>query len=133
MDCWVKCLFVNKFYWVKSGSEDLVNSFINIFLMNIAFWGGSHLSKGWVRVLARLQTISLQVSISGAHLKMFYSQNLSQIKKSGNAARDRWKIRISRVLMGGSALRTSSILRTIKTLSTIFLLEKNWGKKHMNP
>ena len=65
----------------KSRSEDLVNSFINIFLMNIAFWGGSHVSKGWVRVLARLQTISLQVSISGARLKMFYSQNLSQIKK----------------------------------------------------
>ena len=83
MDCWVKCRFVNKFYGVKSRGEDLVNSFINIFLMNIAFWGGSHVSKGWVRVLARLQTISLQVSISGARLKMFYFQNLSQIKNPG--------------------------------------------------
>ena len=59
-------------------------------------------SKGWMRVLAlaRLRTISLQVSISGARLKMFYSQNLSQIKNPGNAARDGWKIGRSRFLTG---------------------------------
>jgi hypothetical protein len=57
-------------------------------------------SKGWMRVLARLRTISLQVSISGARLKMFYFQNLSQIKNPGNAARDGWKIGRSRVLTG---------------------------------
>ena len=31
----------------------------------------NHYSKGWMRVLARLRTISLQVSISGARLKMY--------------------------------------------------------------
>ena len=57
-------------------------------------------SKGWMRVLARLRTISLQVSIlRGSPENVLFPESLSD-KKPGNAAGDGWKIRRSRVLTG---------------------------------
>jgi hypothetical protein len=100
MDCWVKCRFVNKFYGVKSRSEDLVNSFINIFLMNIAFWGGKPcvegLGEGSCSFADYLVT---SVHLRGSPENVLFPESISD-KKSGIAARDGWKIRISRVLTG---------------------------------
>ena len=86
-------------------------------------------SKGWMRVLARLRTISLQVSISGARLKMFYSRNLSLKKHPGNATRDGWKIRKSCVLTGWLSFADELKSTDFQNALNHFSFEKKSEKK----
>ena len=94
-------------------------------------------SKGWMRVLAHLRTISLQVSISGARLKMYENGLFPEsILQKTSWKRDARRMENPKKLCPNGLAQLcgwAQFYGLSKMLSTIFLLKKTTHEKRSEP